>query len=493
MGRSSELKASLTSRAVKAAFLLAGGRFLAGIVHYAVYLFLALILEPTDFGLLGLVMIFIVFFEGVAGLGFKSALIHRDELDDSVLNTAFWASLLMGLSVTGVTLFTAGPVTELLGDRRAAALLSTLSLLFPVFSLTAVPLAILERRLQFKAVSIQAIAGEFCYGLAGIPLCLSGFGVWSLIAATFAQRTGGGVVLWYLIEWRPKLQFSIRSLRELLSYGFPVLTVLSLQRAVANMDYFVVSRWLGTEALGYYTLAFQLTVGPAQRLVGLVSRILFPAFAEVRERTQRLASAFLEGLENLMALLVPYCLAVAVLSPAFVAALYGEKWLPAGPPMQILAAAALFYGVEYSQALFFAAGRPSLRVIVVAARVLIFLLLVGTLGVPSIESVAAYLVVSSLVPMAITALFLTILLQRTWGSIWRHFLVPVRTGILLLLVGFALTYHSLLSTIAQLVLLGPLMLGIYALLMLKTYRKFLRRLILGLGWSSQSLRQDTSA
>ncbi len=474
-------KPSLADRTLHAALWLGLGRVGANVLHYLAYLVFALLLPPSDFGLLGLGLMFVIFVEGLGGLGLTAALIHKRNLDDETLGTAFWTSLAVSTGLAAFAFLTAGSVTTFLGDSRAAPILQALSLLFPMYALTSVPLALLERDLRFKAVSAQNVVGEIGYAGVGLSMAFLGFGVWSLIGAILAQRLGGIAVLWYAVDWRPKMRFDPKLLRDLLSFGAPVLASLTLQRGAANLDYFVVARWLGTEALGYYTLAFQLAIVPAQRLTGLAYRVLFPALAQVRRDATRLANGVREGLQHVFALLTPFCLAMVVLAPSFVEAVYDDKWLPSASSMQILAIGAFFSGLDFSQALFFAVGRPGLRALLVAIQVGTFILLLLIFGlVQGIESVAVYIACSLSLTAVASLLLMSRLIDGGLVPLASRIWPSLRAGMLALLpVLFLSGWRDYFSAATWLFVGGVPMLVVY-LLAAPSYRVMLRRIVPGL-------------
>ena len=304
-------KPSLRSRAVSAVVWVGIGQFGSQGIHYLVLLVLAWLLPPADFGLAGLAMLFIRFTQAVGELGLGAAIVQQKEADEPMLSTAFWANLVMSLLMAGVTFLGAGVITNFLGDNSATPLLRGLSIIHPITALAAVPRASLEKQLSFSQISVRDLASELAFGVVGLVLAAAGAGVWSLVGATVAQRLTNTAMLWAMVSWRPKSVFDRQSLRTLLRFGISVVVSNTLHRGVANIDCFVVGRWLGTEALGYYTLAFQLAVIPARRLVDLLWRVAFPTFSLVQDDLRRLRSGFLESIQHsLSSLYICRCICV---------------------------------------------------------------------------------------------------------------------------------------------------------------------------------------
>jgi PST family polysaccharide transporter len=371
-------------------------------------------------------MVFILFSQAVAELGLGQAIIQKEELSPSYLSTAFWANLVISVGMAGLTVLAAPWIAAFLGDQAVKPLLEAFSIVFPLTALSVVPRAILFKKLEFHRLAVQQFLSELSFGVVGLVMAFAGYGVWSLVGAALAQRTVAALVLWVMAgEW-PGWKFELVSLRQQIRFGLPVMATVLLHRSVQRIDYFVIGRWLGSEALGYYVLAFQLAVLPGQRLMGVIRNVAFPSFVLVQKDLKRLKRGFLEGVGYLFSVLAPLALMTAVLGPWFIQWVYGTKWLSAALPLQILALTSFFYGFDIAQALFFAVGRPQVRAVLTGLRIPIFLGLVGWFGLDlgtagvalsmtitvGVTGIAGYLLSASVTDTAVVDL-----LRPIWPSI----------------------------------------------------------------------------
>jgi PST family polysaccharide transporter len=258
--------------------------------------------------------------------------------------------------------------------------LKVLSVSFPILALSVVPRAVLEISLNFRAIAIRDFYGEVAFGIVGLAMALGGAGVWSLVGAGIAQRLASSIALWVAIPWRPRFIFSWSTLREMLSFGGYAMFSGIVNKALENADYFVISRWLGAEALGFYTLAFQLAVSPQRRLTGVIRTVAFPTFSAVEQDKKKLKNGLLFGMKNLFAFLILVAMSLLLLGPTFIELLYSEKWRAAIVPLQILAISGLFYSSDIFDAMFFAVGKPQFRLIFVGIRLFVFSVCVVLFG-----------------------------------------------------------------------------------------------------------------
>lgn len=391
-------------------------------IHYVVLLVLAWILSPEEFGLIGIAMIFILFTQSITELGFGAAIIQHPDIGEPGLSTAFWANLGLGILLALMTYYAAVPITTFIGDVNAAPLLEALSVIFPIAAISVVPKALLEKNLSFRILTTRDFASEVAYGVVGIVMALLGYGVWSLVGAAIANRVFNTIAIFRIVSWRPKFSFNYDSFRNLLDFGGYAMVASVLNKAVANIDYFVVGRWLGTEALGYYTLAFQLSVVPERRLILVIQRVIFPTFSIVQDNIKKLTAGFIESLRYLYMILSPLTLFGIVLAPWFIRTLYGDKWQASILPMQILFIAGFFYGFEVVEMVYYAKGKPHLRIWIIGIRIVLFVFFAAMFGVSNgIVGIALSLTLS----VAIAALVSIYIVVRFTLSNWKSILQPI--------------------------------------------------------------------
>jgi PST family polysaccharide transporter len=375
-------------------------------------------------------MLYINFAQGIGDLGLASALIQHEDLGEPALSTAFWANLGVGIALAAVSFALAVPITTFLGDVSAAPILQVLSISFAITSMVYVPTALLWKELKLQYVTTRQMVGQVVFGMVGILMAFFGFGVWSLAGATIAQSIAEVVLIWSVSPWRPRRQFDRAAFRSLFSFGSYALASSLLTRAFQNVDYFVVGRWLGAEALGYYTLAYQLSIIPQRRLVVVVQGVTFPAFALIQNQRARMRNGFLEGMRHLFALLIPAGLFLALFASALIATIYGAKWLPAAGALRILAIAGIFCGFDAAESVFMAVSRPNIRMWLIALRVLLFLAFAAafgvTYGVVGISvSLALAIALSSAATLPITGRILGTSVTSILAAIWP----PVRAAL----------------------------------------------------------------
>lgn len=424
-------QSSLRKRAAIGAFWSGIGNFGSQIVRAVVLLVLAWVLSPEQFGLAGIAILYINFAQGLGDLGLASALIQQRDLGEPALSTVFWANLAIGILLTAISYALALPITAFLGDVSAAPLLQALSITFTLTSLVYVPTTLMWRELKLQFVTTRQMAGQLVFGVVSVIMALTGFGVWSLVGATIAQSLAEVILIWSIVPWRPRWQFDRTAFRKLLSFGSFALGSTLLTRAFQNVDYFVVGRWLGAEALGYYTLAYQLSLIPQQRLIVAVQGVTFPAFAQIQHERARMRSGFLEGMRHLFTLLIPAGLFLALFASTLIATIYGAKWLPAAGALHILAIAGVFSGFDVAESVFMAVNRPHIRMWLIALRVLLFFVFAATFGISyGVVGISVSLALAIALSAATSLPIVSRILETSVAALLTQIWLPVRAALI---------------------------------------------------------------
>lgn len=335
-----------------------GGKALA----LAVVFLLARLLDAEAFGLVALSMATIAFMQLLVDMGFAQALVQREDLEPEHTDAAFWANQIVGVALALLVLAGARPLAALLGQPELAPVLRVLSALFVIGALGSVPRALLERDLQFRALALRSLVGIALGGIVGVTMAFAGFGLWSLVGQHLVFEGVGLALIWRASAWRPRLRFSWRHWRELAGFGIHVFGLEVVNYVKDESHPLLIGLFLTPVALGFYTLAEQLTDALAYLLIAATAPVALPVFSRLQSDLGRFRDVFYRATRIAAAVAVPVFVAVAALAPVIVAFLFGAKWQEAGPLLRVLAIAGivdvltLFRGPVLT-----AMGKPSWR------------------------------------------------------------------------------------------------------------------------------------
>jgi PST family polysaccharide transporter len=423
---------------------------------------LARLLAPSDFGVMGIVVMFTGLSSRMVQFGFGMAVIQRP-----VVTPEHLAGLFILNSITNGAVFLAlialSPyIGAYFNSPIVGPVLAFMSVNFLLRIAGACPSTMLRRVLNTKAIATASIMDYSVKLSVTAILALKGYGVWSLVYGEIAGGIADKIFLIRASGWRPSLRTSRPAMRDLLKFGVTVSFRDTLVHLSNNIDNFVIGKWLGVTSLGFYEKAYKLMDLPVKELSHRTSAILFPAFSQIHQDGGRLRSAFRKTVMTFSAAGYPLFGTLIVLGPQIISVLYGPKWVATIVPFQILCLAgpARIFTVLGSSVLGATAevGAEARR------RVEAFVLLAVGCFVASwwgVSAVAWAVAVGNFVLMVRVLQFLLATSTVRFRDLWTPQTVPLMATAMMMAIEFAIRHwllHSLgWHTIA--VLAGSLIAG----------------------------------
>ncbi|MDP2181956.1 MAG: lipopolysaccharide biosynthesis protein [Actinomycetota bacterium] len=297
---------------------------------------LARLLSPADFGLTGMAAIYLGLVGLVNEFGLTSAVIQAPDLSEERLSSIFWLNMAIGLVSALFVAASSLPLAAYFHEPRLKQIVLVLSLSFLLASVPAIHSALLNRRMQFRALAAFQLAGTVLGSVMSVGMAFAGAGVWSLVVPGMVAGTLPSVLIWRHADWTPRLEFRWDECRSLAKFGASVTGSGLFNYGYTNTDYLVVGRQFGAGVLGAYTLAYNLVMFPFRKVSQTLSAAIFPAFSSVQNDIERMARAYLRTSRWLAILTWAPLAAAAVLGHQLIVGLYGPKWAAAVVPFQIL-------------------------------------------------------------------------------------------------------------------------------------------------------------
>jgi O-antigen/teichoic acid export membrane protein len=338
---------TLKDKAVKGVFWSVAERWSAQLLSTVVFLILVRLLGPQDFGLVALAMVFIAFAGIFVEAGFSQSIVQREDLQKGHLDTAFWSTIGLALLLGSIMFVLAPMIAGVLKEPELRDVVRALSPVFLFSALSSTQSAILRRDFRFKSLGVRTVVANLCGGVTGIICALAGLGVWSLVAQTLVGSVVGVLILWWTSPWRPGREVSMQSFRELFSFGVNITGISILNFFNKKADRFLIGTFLGTAALGYYTIARRFTEMAADLLLSPISKVALPAFARMQSDRPRLRDAFYRITKVTSAISSPVFVGMILVAPDFIPVVVGPQWEVSVPVLQLLAGVGLTWGLTF--------------------------------------------------------------------------------------------------------------------------------------------------
>lgn len=324
---------------------------------------LARILSPKDFGIFAVALIALNGLNSINELGVTYAVVRWPGDLKLAARTATTIAIASSVLVFIICFIAAPFFAGALHTPEATGVLRLLALGVVIDGIASVPIGLLTRGFLQEKRAAAEWSGFVVSTSVTIGLAIAGFGVWSLAWGRLAGNSVNCAVVYILAPERPRPGWNRSVARDLLKFGIPLTGSSFLVFAMLNVDYLVVGRELGTIALGYYALAFNLSSFPWNMLSTAVRPIAVPAFARFQNDGTRLREIFLRWFHLLMSATVPVCTLLGVLALPLVTMVYGSKWEPAASALVFLAAlGGLRVAIDFGYDLFVAVGESRVLV-----------------------------------------------------------------------------------------------------------------------------------
>jgi PST family polysaccharide transporter len=329
-------KRNLRLRTVHGALWTFAQRFAGEAISLAVFFVLARILDPASFGVVGLASVYIALGDVLAEQGIGTALIQKAELTAAHVDTAFVMSVVGGLGLTLAGVLAAHPMAALVRQPAVAEILQWLSLQFTFNALGRVPDAMLRRHLRFRTTAVRLLVARSTAGIIAVVLAFLGAGVWSLVVLQLTTSLVGALVLWMVVDHRPRFHFDRRYYADLATFGGNVLGTSLTTFMARRSDDFLIGTFLGPAALGLYTAAYRVLMSLTNLLTNAISQVVYPAFARIQDQPERVAKAFGDATYYTTLVSIPVFLGCAIMAPELTQVAFGPQWLGSAPVLRIL-------------------------------------------------------------------------------------------------------------------------------------------------------------
>ena len=321
-------------------------RFSVQGIQFVIMIIMARLLTPEDYGLVGMLTIFLAVSQSLIDSGFSQALIrkqNRTEVDNS---TVFYFNIAVGLALYLLFYISAPWVADFYGLPELSLVMRVICLGIIFNSLAVVQRALLTVRIDFKTQAKASLIAAVISGMAGIILAYTGFGVWALVCQQLVNLGINTFLLWIFSKWKPMRTYSWKSFRELFSFGSKLLASGLLDTTYNNIYPIVIGKVFSAGDLGHYTRAQQFSVFPSSNITGILQRVTYPVLCSIQNDIDRLRGVYRKFLKLSAYVVFPLMTGLAAVSFPFIRIVLGEKWIFCAALLQIICFSMMWYPIH---------------------------------------------------------------------------------------------------------------------------------------------------
>jgi len=402
-------------------------RFLFRGIKFIRTLVIAQLLFPGDVGLFALSNLCLGFIDTFVQSGFQGALVQRSEVTKNHLDGSWSVHVIKGVFLAGVYFLSAPIMADFFNEPRLEDVIRVMSLIMVFDGFASMGTVMLQRNLQFG----RKLVYDLSYTIVEVVtvICVAFFipNVWALVAGALASHFAILVFSYVVHPYRPHFTFDFSGARELFRFGKWMWLGAIVTFFVSRGDGLVVSKFISTEALGYYQFALSLALLPALEVVRSAGSVFFPMFSRLKDSPDRFIEIFMKTTRIIVLLVAPMSVGLYVLDEQIVNLLYGERWLPMVPVLEILILYGIFKSVEYLLTpILHGAGHPKITTVsMIIQGIVLACTIVPLTKLNGIEGVASSLLFSVIV----SSLFLGLTFMKSFKirmvTLYSVLVVPV--------------------------------------------------------------------
>lgn len=304
------------------------------------------LLNPEDYGLNGILIIFIVIGNAIVESGLSNSLIRTTKPTQLDYSTVFWMNIFTSLFLYTGMYFAIPYIVDFIDKPIPIDILRISCLSIILSSFTTVQTAILTKEMQFRKLMFTNIPSAVISPIVGVTMAYYGYGVWSLVAMVIVAPLLQSISLWIASAWRPSFAFDKNSARYHFSFGYKLLLSALLDTIFKYIYNIIIGKRYALSSLGQYDRAHTLNGYPTNILTTIVSKVTYPLLTNIKENEEEISNAYKQILRVSLYISAPLMLGLAATAPSLIRFLMGEQFLEAIPYFQILCLASMLYPIH---------------------------------------------------------------------------------------------------------------------------------------------------
>lgn len=424
---------NLKVKATRGLFWSSVDRFSSQGISFVFTIFLARILDISDYGIVAMIAVFMAVAQVFVDSGFSAALIRKPDLNEEDKSTAFYFNIVVGLACYG-TLFIVSPLIADFYDEPLLSPIIRVTGLSIVFnSLCVVQRALFTIAVDFKTQAIISLVCTVISGVVGLVMAYNGYGVWALVAQSTISAFLNFVLLWLCSRWRPVTGFSKASFHYLFNFGSKLLASGLLDTLYNNAYPIVIGKFYNSAQLGLYSRAQGYASLPSSNITGILQRVTFPILSLMQDDDERLALNYRRLLRVSAFVVFPLMIMLAAVAAPLIRVMITSKWDGCVGFLQILSLAMMWYPIH----------AINLNLLQVKGHSDLFLRL------EIYKKIFGVLILICTIPLGVTAMCWGLVV----GSVFSLVMNTYYTG-KLIKVGFFMQMKDLLPTLVNSVVMG---------------------------------------
>lgn len=344
--RNNQKENSLKDKTAKGLFWGGLSNGVQQLLNMIIGIFLARILSPDDYGMVGMLTIFTLIAGVLQESGFTAALVNKKDIEHTDYNAVFWFTTLMGICMYSILFACAPLIAAFYNKPELTSLARFLFISIFVSSTSITHYAYLFKNLMVKQRAIAQITALVLSGTIGIILALNDFAYWGIAIQSVSYTIVSTSVCWFFSGWRPTLTINFKPLKGMFAFSWRLLVTNIFVQLNNNIFSVLLGRFFGVADVGHYTQANKWNNMGYSLITGMVNGVAQPVLVQVGDNNERKLIVFRKMLRFTAFISFPLMLGLALVAPEFIVITVKEKWLPCVQYLQILCFSGAFFPIQ---------------------------------------------------------------------------------------------------------------------------------------------------
>ena len=327
---------SLRNKAIQGVGWSFGGSVASYGITFFVGVVLARLLSPTEYGLIGIVMVFVNVFDGIIDSGFSNALIRKKNATETDNSTMFITNLVISIVLFWVMFLGAQSIATFFKNSQLVPITRVMSCYLLINAFCLIQRTLLTKEIDFKTQTKCNVISSAMSGVIGIGMALMGFGVWALVGQQLSKVFFNTLCLWLFRKWRPSFAFSWNSFRELFGFGWKLMVSGIINSIWGQVYQIVIGRCYSTATLGQYTKSREYVDLVSKNLTSVVQKVSYPTLSTIQDDENRLKNSYRKIIKVTVLTVFILVFFMAGCAKQLVLVLIGNQWLPCVPMMRLV-------------------------------------------------------------------------------------------------------------------------------------------------------------
>ncbi|WP_017292811.1 oligosaccharide flippase family protein [Geminocystis herdmanii] len=331
---------NLKQKTIKGGILTISSQGIKFILQTGSTIFLARLLTPQDYGIVGMVTVVLNFLNLFKDIGLSQATIQKSEITQAQVSNLFWVNVGISLLLS-LFLFVSAPfIVSFYNEPRLLWITRVLAITFVVSGLALQHLALMKRQMLFEKIIFIDVGTQVFALTIGIVSALNGLGYWALVLMSVIPPFLQVPFTWLMCQWIPSLPSRHSGVKDMLNYGWNLTGFNVVNYFSRNLDNILIGRYWGIEALGLYAKAYQLLLLPIQQINAPISNVALPVLSKLQNEPERYKKFYYKMLLISTLVTMPIVGFFFVDADKIILLLLGKKWLEIVPIFKALVPAA---------------------------------------------------------------------------------------------------------------------------------------------------------